>query len=225
MRSLVRWVLRSAGAVAVAAGGIAAGLAFGAVPVPTGAASVSEADTVRIAVLSNGFHTDIALPANGTTLERLGIRESDYATPRSIVDWWVVGWGSEQAYTSLTDVADLSIGLVARAVAFDDTVMHVQPAGPIRPGPGVWFVDLPAARFEALVADIATWFGSPDAIADVTQGYDDRFYPGAGHFKAWYGCNVWVGRRLRAAGVPIGVWTPAAQSLAYGLDKVVGSHP
>ena len=217
-----RWTRRAVKALAVLIAlpvAIALALVLGALPVPGGAAVAASPDTVRIAVISNGFHSDIALPADGATLEALGLDASHYPVERGVVSWWAVGWGSREAYTSLVDVADLSAGLIARAVAFDDTVMHVLPAGPLGRGEGVWYVDLPRERYDDLVADMASWFAAREPVPGITQNFGDRFYEGRGRFTAWYGCNAWVGARLRAAGVPVGRWTPAAQSLAYALDR------
>ena len=216
-----RWARRAAlalSALVALLATLALALVLGALP--GGSPPPPVADTVRIAVLSNGFHSDIALPATGDTLERLGLDAADYPVAREAVSFWAVGWGSRAAYTSLVAVADLTPGLVARAVAFDETVMHVMPTGPIAAGNGVWFVDVPRERYDALLADLRGWFASTAPIPGVDQGFADRFYPGAGRFTAWYGCNAWVGARLRGAGVPVGRWTPAAQSLAYGLDRL-----
>ena len=224
-----RWVRRwlagaarwAAIALATLIGALALALVLGALPGRS--APPATADTVRVVVLSNGFHSDIALPATGDTLERLGLHASHYPVDRSLVSHWAVGWGSREAFTSLVAVSDLTLGLVARAVAFDETVMHVLPTGSLA-GEGVWHVDLPRHEYDALVDDMAGWFASREPMA-VTQGFGDRFYPARGRFTAWRNCNAWVGARLRAAGVPVGRWTPAAQSLAYGLDRISGgSH-
>lgn len=218
-----RWRRHAARALAALVGlpaALALGLVLGALPLPSGAATAAGPGTVRIAVISNGFHSDIALPADGATLETMGLDAAHYPVERGRVSYWAVGWGSREAYTSLVAVADLTPGLVARAVAFDETVMHVAPTGPLPAGEGVWHIDLPRERYDALVADMAGWFARTDPEPGVTQGFGDRFYEGRGRFTAWYGCNAWVGARLRAAGVPVGRWTPAAQSLAYGLDRV-----
>lgn len=231
-RALLGTLACTCALAATFAGGLLLALLLGALPPlspvplapsPFGSALTATAvgpGTVRIAVISNGFHSDIALPADGATLEALGLDASHYPVERGRVSWWAVGWGSREAYTSLVAVADLTPGLVARAVAFDETVMHVLPTGPLPAGEGVWFLDLPAERYDALVADMAGWFAHAEPEPGVSQGFGDRFYEARGRFTAWYGCNAWVGARLRAAGVPVGAWTPAAQSLAYGLDRL-----
>ena len=173
---------------------------------------------MRIAVLSNGFHTDIAIPETGRTLEALGLSRDDYPINHTAVRYWALGWGSRTAYTSLIDIRDLSIGIIAKALAFDESVMHVLPVGALPEAPGVHFVDLDAAQHERLIRDLRSWFvGDRRPLTDVTQGFGDRFYRSRGRFTPWHGCNTWTGRRLRAVGVPVGRWTVTAQSLDYGL--------
>ena len=220
-RRTVRSLALALAALATPTGALALALVLGALP--GGSALAPTGGTVRVAVLSNGFHSDIALPATGDTLERLGLDAAHYPVDRDLVSYWAIGWGSREAFTSLVAVSDLTPGLVARAVAFDETVMHVLPTGPLAAErEGVWHLDLPRAEYDALVADMAGWFAAREPM-EVSQGYGDRFYPARERFTAWRNCNAWVGARLRAAGVPVGRWTPSAQSLAYGLDRLTGS--
>ena len=199
---------------------IGAALILGAQPIP--AASVGGTTTVRIAIVDNGFHTDIALPADGETLAALGLASGDFPVDRSAVRYWGIGWGSQTAYTSLEAVSDLTPRIIARSIAFDRTVMHVAPWGDVEGEVGVRMLDLPRADYEQLLASIATSFAATDPIPHITQGFGDRFYRGRGRFTAWHGCNAWVGRRLREAGIGVGLWTPTAQSIGYGLDRIAG---
>ena len=199
---------------------IAAAMYLGAQPVP--AKAVGGVELVQIAIVDNGFHTDIALPAMGDTLERLGLRADHYPVDRGAVRWWGVGWGSQTAYTSLDAVSDLSLGIIARSVAFDRSVMHVAPWGSIEGEAGVRLIEVSREDYDTLLRSIERFFASTTPLSGITQGYGDRFYRANGRFTAWFGCNAWVGRRLREAGVGVGLWTPTAQSVGYGLDRITG---
>lgn len=216
----VRWLAALLLAVATA-------IMLGAIPAPVGPrADTDEQDAVRIHVFSNGFHSDLVLPdRDGETLARLGLAAGDFPVDPGLVRHWAIGWGSRTAYTSLRRVSDLTPGIVARALAFDTTVMHVQPVGEIAGGQGVYALDLFVADFDRLVADIRHSFASDmRPIAGITHGFGDRFYRARGRFSPIMGCNVWTGRRLRGAGVGVGLWTPFAQSLEFGLDRVAVGH-
>ena len=208
---------------------LAMSLVLGAVPIPLIGYGESALDTgfVRIAVLTNGFHSDIAFPADGATLDAFGLDPDDYDVDHERVRYWAVGWGSETAYTSLRAIADLGPSIVAKAISFDRTVMHVAPVGSLdgaEPSDGVRFITLSAESYATLLERVGADFAATEPLPGVTQGFGDRFYRAEGRFTAWFGCNAWVGRRLRDAGVPVGLWTPTAQSLAFGLDRIGGDQ-
>ena len=196
---------------------------LGAIPVPVGARAAADGqDLVRIYVFSNGFHSDIVLPdRDGETLSRMGLAETDFPVDVQSVRYWAFGWGSRTAYTSLRRVSDLTPGIIARALAFDVTVMHVQPFGEITGGEGAYALDIAPADYDRLISGIRRSFGKETVpIAGITQGFGDRFYHAEGRFSPARGCNVWTGRRLREAGVGVGLWTVFAQSLEFGLDRL-----
>jgi len=206
---------------------IAAAIALGAIPVSVGARAVAGGqDAIRIYVFSNGFHSDIVLPdGGGETLSRLGLSATDFPVDAQSVRYWAVGWGSRTAYTSLRRVADLTPGIIARALAFDESVMHVQPLGDITGGEGAYALDLASGDYDRLIAAIRRSFAdNTQPIVGITQGFGDRFYHAKGRFSAIRGCNVWTGRRLREAGVGVGLWTVFAQSLEFGLSGIAVAH-
>ncbi|WP_421851286.1 TIGR02117 family protein [Oricola sp.] len=211
----------------LAAAAIALVMAFllGAVPLPSpliGARAEPSAEPVRIYVLSNGFHSDIALPdRDGETLLRFGIDPADYPVDHDAVRYWAFGWGSKTAYTSLLEITDLTPGIAIRSLAFDVSVMHVLPLGEIGPREGIYAIDVSPAQYDRLVSGIRRSFGAEiRPIPDISQGYGDRYYEGEGRFSPLKGCNVWTGRRLRDAGIGVGMWTVFAQSLEFGLGRV-----
>ncbi len=48
-------------------------------------------------------------------------------------------------------------------------------------------------------------------------GLTDAFFQAKGRFNIFYTCNEWLGRQLRAAGVPMGIWTPTTQAVDLSL--------
>ncbi|MGB7430931.1 MAG: DUF2459 domain-containing protein, partial [Ahrensia sp.] len=135
-------------------------------------------------------------------------------------EYLAIGWGSVTAYTSLRAVSDLTLGIVANAVAFDETVVHVLPTGQLIERDGIYAIDLSREQLNALTANIAQDFASTQPIEGLTQGFGDLFYEGRGRFSLWRTCNSWTGAHLRAAGVSVGFWTPSAWSLEYGLKRL-----
>lgn len=192
-------------------------LALGAVPFGAKSNAVTnDGKKVRIYVLSNGFHSDIALPKQWAQ-SGLPIRVEDFSVNHDAVQYYAVGWGSKVAFTSLLAVSDLTPSIIARALAFDETVMHVTPLGALQPQDGLYALDVSEAQLVQLIDEMNRWFTSPKPMAGITQGFGDRFYKSRGYFAPWATCNSWTGRRLRKIGINIGLWTPIAQTLEFGL--------
>lgn len=210
-----------------------AALGLGAIPLPPPVvpnAALASGNMHTIYVISNGFHSAIALPAEATVagesgeavpvLAALGIEERHFPVDPNAVRYWQIGWGSQTAYTSLRAVRDLTWEIAATALAFDQSVVHVQPFGRLQAVPGIVPVTVSDAQLHALVSAIMPSFASTEPIPDITQGFGDRFFAGNGRFSPIATCNSWTGRRLREAGVGVGVWTPIAQTLGVGLRRV-----
>lgn len=221
---VLRLALRSVGTIIGLVALTTAALLLGAIPWPVSSPTANasnDTSPARIHVISNGFHSDIVVPADGRALLALGLDRDDFPVDHGRVRGWAIGWGSRTAYTSLRAVSDLTPTIIAKAAAFDEAVMHVAPTGPIENGEGVWTIDLDGPSYAALLASLSEGFTADrSALPNLTQGFGDRFYRGAGRFSPVVTCNAWVGRRLREAGVAVGPWTPSAAALAYGLDAL-----
>jgi uncharacterized protein (TIGR02117 family) len=200
-------------------------VAIGAV-VRIAEADPGEGPVVTIYVASNGFHTDLVLPA--TTLEKdwSGLLAASPITRPAIgrAEWVAFGWGSEAAYTQLGTLADLSPAIALRALAFDRSVLHVAPGSEVVETDGVQALQLSASGYRRLVGTIEAAIaldeaGAPRPLHGVTQGLGDAFFHAHGRFSLFRGCNVWTSEALRAAGIPIGVWTPFAQTLMWSLRR------
>ncbi|MDA4847754.1 TIGR02117 family protein [Hoeflea poritis] len=190
-------------------------------------AAVAATDRSNVVyVLSNGFHSDIALPVvNGQPPAGIPVRDADLPHGLAQAHYLIIGWGSQTAYTSLLALTDLTPGIVVRALAFDRTVVHVLPIPGAPYGDGVYRVELDDAQYERLVRFIADAFktdpeGEAELIDGVTQGFGDVFYRANGRFSPFYGCNAWTGQALRKAGVPVGIWTPFAQSIEWNMSRL-----
>jgi uncharacterized protein (TIGR02117 family) len=222
LRRLWRGLRVSALAFAVLV--LAAGIAIlaGALPYRS-QVPASEGEPVAIYVVTNGFHTDIVVPTLSEAKDWRPLLQASPITRQSLdAPWLAFGWGSQAAYTQLGTLADLSVGLVLRAVAFDRSVVHVQPVAAILPGGDARRFTVTDAGYRRLVAHIERSLqsggdGSPIALPDVTHGTGDAFLRGRDRFWLLRSCNVWVGEALRKAGLPVGLWTPLAQSLMWSL--------
>ncbi|MBQ0765923.1 MAG: DUF2459 domain-containing protein, partial [Sulfitobacter litoralis] len=53
-------------------------------------------------------------------------------------------------------------------------------------------------------------------VAGYTQ--TDGFFEAKGTFHILRTCNVWIGERLREAGIRFGIWTPMPLSVSLSFD-------
>lgn len=222
------FVRRAARRVAAALIGLSllVSLALAAGAVFQDAAPVSEDGTpVTIHVVSNGFHTDIVVPTVSDAMDwRPLLRLSPITRQAVDAPYLAIGWGSQAAYTTLGTLADLSPGLLFEAVAFDASVVHLQPVATIGEGENVRRLAVTREGYRRLVRHVEDSLsrdedGQAVVLDGITHGTGDAFLRGRDRFWLLRSCNVWVGEALRAAGRPVGLWTPLAQSLMWSLDR------
>lgn len=126
----------------------------GALPLHSGRTEPVEA-ALTVFVMTNGFHTDIVLPTVGAGKDWRPLLATSPITRQSLdAPWMAFGWGSQAAYTQLGTFADLSAGLMLKAIAFDRSVVHLQPLVAIRAGDGIRRFALSEDGYRALVAHV-----------------------------------------------------------------------
>jgi len=197
--------------IALGAGAAAlALLAYLHAPLPAPAvAAPAPGDCVELHLYSNGFHTDIAAPAD--------LFPADHPLRRLYPDAssFLIGWGEEAFYRADTFNALRALDALAPP---SPSVLHVAynaPAASAYLGPtddtGVAVSRAGAADFVAFVdrslalgAD-----GQPIRVADGKVVGRSAFLRSRGSFHLFNVCNQWMARALRAAGVDVnarGAW-------------------
>jgi uncharacterized protein (TIGR02117 family) len=203
---------------------LASGLALVLGALPYGSRAHPSPDAaVTIHIATNGFHTDILVPSVTATRDwRPLLHASPITRVSADAPMIAFGWGSQSAYTELGVITDLSPRLLLKAAAFDASVVHVQPVASVRAGPNLLSLNVTQSGYRALVDHIEQSLqyepsGSPIVLEGLTHGLGDAFLRGRDRFWLLRSCNVWVGEGLRKAGLPVGLWTPLAQSLMWSL--------
>jgi uncharacterized protein (TIGR02117 family) len=171
--------------------------------------------TVEIYVVSNGYHTGVALPratlaefASGRgypALLAVAQRFGQFAFVE-------IGWGEEAFYRNVPTVGDLTVRLALHALFApgNPSVLHVVglPAGPAQVFPAADIVPITLSQngFDQMLQKIEATFVPPvnGALADAGKGLygPSLFYPATGTFNILHVCNHWIADLLDAAGVP-----------------------
>lgn len=202
----------AAGLTALVALYLLAGLT-GAV-IPANPAWKQAQEGVRVYVIDNGIHSDIALPrATLGPMLAARLRPGDLADPRQAMRSHVAfGWGDRDFYLNTPTWAEVNPLRVGRAlVGAGQTVMHISHIDEPRAGPRARVLVLRPDELGRLRAYLQGSFGEGRPVRG--YGANDAFYVARGGYSLLHTCNGWTGAALRHAGVRTGVWTPFASGV------------
>jgi len=197
-----------------------------------------DARAIEIVVVSNGYHTGVALPraavaefASGRGYPALIAVSQRFAA----FDWLEIGWGDEGFYRHVPTASDLTLPLALRALfgRGNPTVLHVAGLGddPVHAFPAADLVRVPLSRtgFDQLLARLdATFVPVSGAFPDLGRGLygSSLFYRATGTFNILRDCNHWVDELLGAAGLPTApVLAIFSHGLLLNLRWRAGLHP
>jgi uncharacterized protein (TIGR02117 family) len=183
--------------------------------------------SVEVAVVSNGYHTGIAIP-RATLAEYAGGR--GYPALLAVAQRFAqypyveIGWGEENFYRHVPTLGDVTLPLALRALfrPGNASVLHVvgMPGEPAQVFPAAEIVPVTLSRngFDQMLARIDATFVPPQngALPDSGKGLygPSLFYPARGTFSLFHVCNHWIADLLAAAGLPV---TPVLDTLSTGL--------
>ncbi|MGR3490695.1 MAG: DUF2459 domain-containing protein [Shimia sp.] len=163
-------------------------------------------------------HTDLVFPIAPRFRDQI----DDIAPGRvpADVDHVLIGWGSEQVYTTTGRWRDVEVGRIVKAAIGDRGVLQIMPVPPTAPSPDTWGGAVDRFEFsqEALFllqTSILRDITGPPRTASLTRG--DLFLPTATRFSLRRTCNQWIGARLREAGLRTGLFTPLPHMLRLSL--------
>lgn len=175
---------------------------------------------VEIGLIATPIHYDLLLPLTPELRAQFGFAAgAGVAVNAPEAGWLLVGWGAREFYTAGGGYGDLPLRAVARGIAGDASVLRLEAWGQFALAeiPGVTRLRLTAAGHAALLARISAELGAPQLVKAPGLAGADAFFAGQSGFSALRTCNVWIGEALRAAGVPLGAWTPTPQALRLSL--------
>ena len=229
LRRVLRFGGRLIGAAFLVVGlYLSAGALGGLPPGAVAVVGAQDENEVEIGLLFGPIHVDFLLPATDETRAALApMAAAGVPVADPGVAHFIVGWGAREFYTTAGTYADITLAASARAISGDASVLRVDVVGPISPNAEYPRLRLSAAQYRALLAEIEATATGP-AILGAGFTATDGFVEAEGRFHILRTCNTWVGRVLRAAGVPMGVWTPMPYSVRLSLWRAglsSAAHP
>ena len=190
---------------------------------------------IAIEVVSNGFHSGLALPrsalAEAATRLRLGavLSVAGQFAGSPVLE---IGWGEARFYRSTPTLGSIDVGLALSALfrPGNESVVHVVglPDRAVRVlAVQIVPITLSQAGFDALVSRLDLALAKGDAGAAIPLGTglarNSMFYQGVETFSIFRVCNHWTSALLGAAGVPtVGAWATLPDGLLMDLKWNAG---
>jgi uncharacterized protein (TIGR02117 family) len=178
---------------------------------------VPVAGGTKIHLVSNGWHVSLVLPAGDWPRD---LAHASYGVDVSAARLVAFGWGERRFYMDTRTFADVELATGLRALAWNaDTVVHATFLDSVdETHARVRTLVVGPAQLDALNAYVRASFAdaTPEAVGG-GFGPADAFFRARGTYSPIATCNEWVGAALRAAGIPVGAWTPLSQSLLWRL--------
>ena len=175
---------------------------------------------IDIWLLSNGVHTDIAVPVKNEYKD--WSEEIDYrktAAQDSAMEYLSFGWGDKGFYLDTPTWAELKPGVAFRASFWlSTTAMHATFYKSMSEGDKCRKIRIGKDAYLKIVRYIDRQFqrnnGTVIFIPDVpTYGNNDSFYEAKDRYSIFFTCNSWTNQCLKQAGIKACVWTPFERGL------------
>lgn len=202
-----------------------AALALGLLPSNRGWAP--PANGIPIYLDSNGVHTSVIMPVKTDAQDWTAafppehIRRPDLYARAPYIS---IGWGSKVFFLTIQNWEDLSAGKAFAALAFDQSVLHVEYLPQPKEGKDTRRILISPEQYRRL-ADFIRQSAPLDARGRALQetgrhyGDNDAFYAAHGRYNPIVTCNQWTRDALAEAGVRTALWSPFVQPLFWQLEK------
>lgn len=165
-------------------------------------------------ILTNGVHTDIALPFQNELYDWSKQLDPSLTPGRSPEAVWVsFGWGDRGFYLQTPEWKDLTLPVALKAVTgLSKSAMHVTYYNGLNPADDCIPIKLNEAQYTRLCAFIEDRFDKQDGkflLIDTDQNYglNDVFYEARGSYNLFYTCNTWANNALKTAGLKASLFT------------------
>lgn len=176
--------------------------------------SAYENQNHTIYILTNGVHTDIAVPFQNAVYDWSGQLDPSLTPGGNPVAAWVsFGWGDRGFYLQTPEWKDLTLPVALKAVTgLSKSAMHVTYYNGLVPGEDCIAIKLNKEQYTRLCTFIKGRFDLDDngfRLIDTDQNYglNDVFYEAKGSYNLFYTCNTWANNALKAAGLKASLFT------------------
>lgn len=178
-----------------------------------------EAADIRIYLISNGVHTDIAMPLAHPAFDWSAHVSTEHTRSGSPDARYVaIGWGDKGFYLNTPAWRDLTLQTaLTAATGRGQSALHVSFYSELHPDERTVALSVSPAQYRRLAANIAADFDTQNHRSRPIAGahYHDRdaFYEARGRYSLFNTCNTWTNRQLTQAAIGGVYWTPFAHGV------------
>lgn len=191
---------------------------------------VPDPDGVTIYIISNGVHTDIAVPTVSEQIDWTEWFEPETFKPipeSAKPEYLAFGWGDRGLYEEVPTWGDLTASILVRSMLLpSQSAMHLTyyDYGLKRTENSIP-VNISQDQYAILIEEFLNSF---DTTADGTPKsleccfyprLNDQFYASPTNYHIMYTCNMWTNTLLKKAGIPTAKWAPTQDNIMIHLKN------
>ncbi|RVU03109.1 TIGR02117 family protein [Mucilaginibacter limnophilus] len=182
---------------------------------------------IDIFMLTNGVHTDIAVPIRDRQINWADEIKFDYTAGKDTNARYVaLGWGDRAFYLETPTWADLKFSIAFKAAfGLGRSAIHATFYKQLRESKNSVRIKLNNKQYHRLIDYINKSFvrdkeGHIINIENKNPAVDfDAFFEANGRYSIFYTCNTWVNQALKRCGQKACIWTPFDKGLFYQYGK------
>jgi uncharacterized protein (TIGR02117 family) len=182
---------------------------------------------ITIYVMTNGVHTDIAVPLRNEYYDWSTQIKTSYTIAKdTTVKYVAFGWGDKGFFLNTPEWSDLKFSTAFNAMFFlSTTAMHVTLYKRILTDADCKKISIDPETYRQLIYFIDNSFqrqwGNYILIPGHSYGRYDCFFEAKGTYNLFYTCNTWTNKALKSSHMKACFWTPFDK----GILKIYESNP
>ena len=177
---------------------------------------VNTSKDVTIYVLTNGVHTDIAVPVKTKFYDwSKEIKYTNAISADSTYNYLGMGWGDKEIYIDMPTWADLTASQAFRAAfGLSTTAIHATYHKNLTENDTCIKIAISSQQYTRLIKYIKKSFKTDsnghfiNIKTDANYGKTDAFYEAMGSYSLFHTCNSWTNNGLKVSGQKSVFWTP-----------------
>lgn len=178
---------------------------------------------IPIYILTNGVHTDLALPIYDEQIDwSKEVKFANTVGKDSAFEYVAFGWGDKGFYLETPTWADLKVSTALKAAfSLSTAAIHATFYKKLTEGADCVKINISKEEYARLIKYIQQSFIT-DAQGhlihiqtNANYGDEDAFYEAKGSYNIFYTCNTWANNGLKSCGQKASLWTPFDTGIFY----------